>query len=61
MRRHGITDFPDPQSSMPPMSPSVGDVADRDGAILVFPRGFDEQSPQFTQAAAACGFQLTNH
>jgi hypothetical protein len=36
-------------------------VSDRDGVILAFPRGFDDQSSQFTRAAAACGFKLTNH
>jgi hypothetical protein len=61
MRRHGISDFPDPRSTIPPLSPSIGVIADRDGVILVFPHGFDEQSPQFMQAAAACGFQVTNH
>jgi hypothetical protein len=62
MRRHGISDFPDPRTSIPKISRStVGVISDRDGVILVFPRGFDEQSPQFTQAAAACGFAVTNH
>jgi hypothetical protein len=61
MRRHGISNFPDPSSSIPAERGRVGDIADRDGVILVFPPGFDEQSPQFTRAAAACGFQLTNH
>jgi hypothetical protein len=61
MRRHGIADFPDPRTTAPALSPSVGELADRDGVILVFPPGFDQTSPQFTQAAAACGFKLTNH
>ncbi|MGA2528074.1 MAG: hypothetical protein ABSG36_02795 [Acidimicrobiales bacterium] len=52
--------FPDPRTSVPPISGGI-DIADRDGVILVFPRGFDEQSPQFMKAAAACGFKLTNH
>lgn len=60
MRRHGISAFPDPRTSVPPISGGI-DIADRDGVILVFPRGFDEQSPQFMKAAAACGFKLTNH
>jgi len=61
MRRHGITNFPDPRTSLPSDRSDIGDIADRDGVILVFPPGFDEQSPLFTQAAAACGFKLTNH
>ncbi len=61
MRRHGISDFPDPTTSMPSNMASFQYVSDRDGAILAFPRGFDDQSPRFTHAAAACGFKLTNH
>jgi len=62
MRRHGISDFPDPRTSIPPIPPiTAGVISDRDGVILIFPRGFDEQSPQFTQAAAVCGFAVTNH
>jgi hypothetical protein len=61
MRRHGISDFPDPRTTAPPLSPAIGEVADRDGVILVFPRGFDQQSPRFTRAAEACNFQVTNH
>jgi hypothetical protein len=61
MRRHGISNFPDPRTSIPANRAEVGDIADRDGVILIFPPGFDEHSPQFTRAAAACGFQLTNH
>jgi hypothetical protein len=61
MRRHGIADFPDPRTTAPALSPRVGELADRDGVILVFPPGFDQTSPQFTQAAAACGFKVTNH
>jgi hypothetical protein len=36
-------------------------IADRDGVILLVPATLDMQSPLFLQAAAACGFQLTNH
>jgi len=63
MRRHGVYDFPDPSSSIPsdPAAAGVGVISDRDGVILLFPRTLDEQSPQFTRAAAACGFRLTNH
>jgi hypothetical protein len=61
MRRHGISDFPDPRTSIPSDRAGIGDIADRDGVILIFPPGFDEQSPQFTRAATVCSFQLTNH
>ncbi len=63
MRRHGISDFPDPRTSVPSnRNPAViGEIADRDGVILLFPRTLDTQSPAFVKAAAACGFALTNH
>jgi hypothetical protein len=61
MRGHGIANFPDPRTSLPSDRSGIGDIADRDGVILIFPPGFDEQSPQFTQAATVCGFKLTNH
>jgi hypothetical protein len=61
MRRHGISDFPDPTTSMPSTMSNYEYISDRDGVFLAFPRGFDDSSPEFTQAAAACGFALTNH
>jgi hypothetical protein len=64
MRRHGISNFPDPRTTVPshPIAGGgAGVISDRDGVILVFPHTIDEQSPLFTRAAAACGFQLTNH
>ncbi len=62
MRRHGSSGFPDPTTSIPSKPPVGGGViSDRDGVILVFPATLDMQSPRFVQAAAACGFQLTNH
>jgi hypothetical protein len=62
MRRHGISGFPDPTTSIPSNPPAGGGViSDRDGVILVFPARLDMQSPLFVRAAAACGFQLTNH
>ncbi len=62
MRRHGISGFPDPTTSIP-SGPHAGGgvIADRDGVILVLPSSLDMQSPLFLKAAAACGFQLTNH
>jgi hypothetical protein len=64
MRRHGVSDFPDPVTSVPPHAlagGAVGIISDIDGVILVFPSTIDEQSPQFTQAAAECAFPLHNH
>ena len=66
MRRHGISGFPDPRTSVPPhglagAGVGVGVISDIDGVILVFPSTIDEQSPAFTAAAAACSFPLHNH
>jgi len=64
MRRQGISDFPDPQTSVPPHAiggPAGGVISDIDGVILVFPSAIDMQSPAFSQAAATCGFPLHNH
>jgi hypothetical protein len=56
MRRHGITDFPDPTLS-PPSSPAgYSAVMDRNGVALAIPNTIDTQSPAFKQAAAACKF-----
>jgi hypothetical protein len=61
MRRHGISGFPDPTTTVPSHPPRNGVMSDRDGVILVFPDTLDMQSSAFTQAAAACGFALHNH
>jgi len=61
MRQQGISDFPDPTTSMPSDMAGFEYVSDRDGVILAFPRGFDDQSSQFSRAATACRFKLTNH
>ena len=65
MRRHGISDFPDPRTSVPsnpfPAGSGGGVISDIDGVILVFPATIDTQSPAFTRAAAACNFPLHNH
>jgi hypothetical protein len=61
MRRHGISDFPDPTTTVPSLRGFVGVISDIEGAILVFPASLDTQSPLFKQAAAACGFPLHNH
>ena len=63
MRQHGISQFPDPTTSVPPnpFHGGYGVISDIEGVILVFPSSIDEQSPAFEQAAAACAFPLHNH
>jgi hypothetical protein len=65
MRRHGVTAFPDPKTSVPSdpfqTGSRAGVISNIDGVILVFPSSIDTQSPSFTKAAAACGFPLHNH
>jgi hypothetical protein len=65
MRRHGISEFPDPRTTVPPNPRAAlggsGVISDIEGVILVFPGTIDQQSPLFTRAAAACAFPLHNH
>lgn len=61
MRRHGISEFPGPMTSVPHNLHGVREISDIEGTILVFPETIDQQSPAFTQAAAACAFPLHNH
>jgi hypothetical protein len=56
MRRHGVTDFPDPTLTPPPSPAGYGLIEDRDGVVLAIPNSIDLQSPAFRQAAAACSF-----
>jgi len=55
VRQHGVSGFPDPTTSVSPNLVGVGEVSDRDGAILAIPARI-EQSPAFMQAATTCGF-----
>ena len=65
MRRHGISGFPDPTTTIPsnPFAAGSGGgvISDIDGAVFVFPATLDMQSPAFVRAAAACKFPLHNH
>ena len=61
MRRHGISSFPDPTTTVPSLPGFVGVISDIEGVIFVFPASIDTQSPTFTRAAKACGFPLHNH
>jgi hypothetical protein len=66
MRRHGVANFPDPQTTLPSnpraaLGGGGGVISDIDGVILLFPGTIDQQSPLFTRAAATCDFPLHNH
>jgi hypothetical protein len=65
MRRHGISGFPDPRTSVPsnPFPPGSGGgvISDIEGVIFVFPDTLGMQSPAFVHAATACKFPLHNH
>ncbi len=63
MRQHGVYDFPDPRTTAPPnpLGSGIAELSDIEGVILLFPRTINQQSPVFTQAAAACAFPLHNH
>jgi hypothetical protein len=57
MRSNGVSEFPDPRTSVPlhPFGSGTGVITDYDGAILLFPSTLDTHAPAYTQAAAACG------
>lgn len=56
MRRHGISDFPDPTTT-PPSSPAgYSEVLNLGGAVLAVPSTINVQAPAYQQAGAACGF-----
>jgi signal transduction histidine kinase len=56
MRQHGVSKFPTPTTSVPINLRYIGEVSDRDGAILVIPTTVNMQSPVFARAATDCGF-----
>jgi hypothetical protein len=59
MRQHGISEFPDPRTAVPPssgLSPGkYREITDYDGAILLFPATIDMQAPAYRHALTACG------
>jgi len=61
MREHGVAGFPDPTDTFPSKGKSafIGEVSDRDGALLAIPRAIIN-SPSFTREAIACGFMDGN-
>jgi signal transduction histidine kinase len=56
MRRQDVSRFPEPTTSVPANLRHIGNVSDRDGAILVFPPSINTQSAAFKQAASECGY-----
>jgi hypothetical protein len=65
MRRDGISNFPDPRTTVPSNPRAAlggsGVISDIEGVIFVFPHTINTQSPAFKRAAAACTFPLHNH
>ena len=57
MRQHGISQFPDPRTTVPsdPLSLGIREISDFDGAILLFPQTLNMQAPAYRQALTACG------
>jgi len=57
MRKHSISQFPDPRTTRPRnTSPDeYQEITDYDGAILLFPRSINLDSPAYKQALTACG------
>ena len=57
MRAHGISEFPDPASTAPTVSPNsgVGVITDYDGAFLAFPSTLNMEAPAYRRALTACG------
>jgi hypothetical protein len=56
MRKHGISEFPDPTSSPRSSSAGNGAIIGSGGYYLAIPKSIDTYSPAFEQAAAACNF-----
>ena len=57
MRRHGLTNFPDPVAQAPQLGNGggIGLAFGRPGSFIVIPKSI-VQSPAFQQDASACGF-----
>ena len=56
MRSHGISGFPDPTDKLPSSPAGYSQVSDRDGVVLAIPDTINVASPEFQQAATACGY-----
>ena len=55
MREHGISQFPDPRTSVPSNPLGYQEITDFDGAILLFPSTINLQSPAYRHDLGACG------
>ncbi|MDE3133426.1 MAG: hypothetical protein KGL15_05115 [Acidobacteriota bacterium] len=56
MRKHGVSQFPDPKTRMPSgPTPGIQEISDYDNAILLFPATIDLQAPAYKHALSACG------
>jgi hypothetical protein len=56
MRKHGVSDFPDPTLKQPSSPAGYSILEDRGGVILAVPSTISPQSPVFVQASKACHF-----
>ena len=56
MRKHGISDFPDPTLKAPSSPAGYSAIEDRGGVILAIPSTINPQSPAFQKASQACQF-----
>jgi hypothetical protein len=55
MRRHGVSEFPDPRAGPPPSTlTGYSLILGTGGYILAIPSSIDPSSPGFKQAATAC-------
>jgi len=55
MRDHGVSQFPDPRTSVPSNLDAYTEITDFDSAILLFPRTLNLHAPAYKQALAECG------
>lgn len=55
MRQHGVSQFPDPRTSVPANLAGIDQITDFDGAILLFPHTLNLQAPAYKLALTACG------
>lgn len=60
MRRHGLSDFPDPVATPPAPSSGFRVAFGAPGSVIAVSQSMF-QSPGFQQAAAACGFPGAGH
>ena len=57
MRRHGVSEFPDPRAGPPPSTlTGYSVILGMGGNVLAIPSSIDASSPGFKQVASACNF-----